>query len=550
MDDVEGYNEMTLAVERAQRARANSHDTPSEHSEHDSVLEVEDELLLKEGYARRPLLHGGPRGLLRRIFSLHLFASAAAAATPTRSSDRSLFRTIFNFPEPGRELRSTAWLDGLRGLAAFEVFVFHYNDGWINRTYAFGYESTSRPDWYYAPFIRTFFTSGDASVCLFFAISGYVLSHKLLILLRRGQHDKLYSSLSSAIFRRAIRLYMPVAVETFLLMLLTRLFGFPKAMPYEAASSFFGEIRTWAQQLANIMLPFQNDPVKMFNHYDGGISWTIPFEYYGSLQTYTGLLFLSRISNFAMRQSLMMCWVAKSFARDEWTSCQFTLGMALADYYLHRDQQHYQPWLRPGPLRSRLFVLLFIFGFILSGLPTLLFADGKNIAHTIYPRPYFDVIIQPLVNLGLYDDRNMDRYLACAASLCCFVAVPEVRFFKRVTESRLVQYLGRISFGLYLCHIFLRAWLEPVKALALSIMSIDPALPAEDTSHLRWFCAYLLFMSVAVVVNLFVAGLFERFLDRPSIKAGKWFEEWCLSKNKASSTDIATWSPTQPFHNW
>ncbi|GAM89944.1 hypothetical protein ANO11243_079840 [Dothideomycetidae sp. 11243] len=542
MGDVEEDREFTHADDLAEHTRAGAHETSAGYH---ALLEVEDGLPLKQNHARRSFLVGGPMALLRWILSLKVSTTAVGAAD---ADDRPFLRSLFNFPEPDLALRSTAWLDGLRGLAAFEVFIFHYDDGWITRTLSFGSgENNSSPEWYYMPFVRTIYTSGDASVCLFFAISGYVLAHNLLVLLRRQEYQKLYWSLTSAIFRRAIRLYMPVLIETFILMLLCRLFGVPKAMPYEDAPSFLAELWEWCRQSTQEMLPQQKEALKMINRYDGGISWTIPLEYYGSLQIYTAVLFLSQIQNFAIRQLLLCMWIAKSFARDDWIAFQFLIGMALADYYLQCAQEDHRPWLQSRKLRSRLFAAIFIFGFYLSGLPPCFFGDKDNIAQTLVPRPYFDWLIQPLAYLGFYDERRMDRYLMCLASLCCLVAVPEVEYLKRIAESRIVQYLGKISFGLYLCHIFIRAWLNPVKLASFWLLGIDAESP-DGVSHLRWFCAYLLFMAVAVIVNCIVAGLFERFLDKPSIRAGKIFEQWCLSKNDSSSLGTRTSLPTHSRH--
>jgi peptidoglycan/LPS O-acetylase OafA/YrhL len=95
-----------------------------------------------------------------------------------------------------------------------------------------------------------------------------------------------------------------------------------------------------------------------------------------------------------------------------------------------------------------------------------------------------------------------------------------------------VQYLGRISFGLYLCHIFLHAWLKPLDWHYKSWVGLDPALMAAEqprSAHSRLFAAYVMSMIPATVVNFIVGGLFERFLDRPSVNAGRRFEEICLA---------------------
>ena len=115
---------------------------------------------------------------------------------------------------PKKLLRRTAWLDGLRGFAAFLVFL-HHNQLWAHDLHgnsvfenSFGYQGRH----YFAalPFIRHFFSGGHFAVAIFFVISGYVLSVKSLSSIQRGQHLVSADSIGSALFRRWIRLYLPL----------------------------------------------------------------------------------------------------------------------------------------------------------------------------------------------------------------------------------------------------------------------------------------------------------------------------------------------------
>ncbi|RMZ78014.1 hypothetical protein DV737_g4086, partial [Chaetothyriales sp. CBS 132003] len=47
-------------------------------------------------------------------------------------------RLVFNYPDPGIKLRNTAWLDALRGLAAFNVFIYHWAEVWIEKEASWG----------------------------------------------------------------------------------------------------------------------------------------------------------------------------------------------------------------------------------------------------------------------------------------------------------------------------------------------------------------------------------------------------------------------------
>ncbi|RMY44018.1 hypothetical protein D0865_10844 [Hortaea werneckii] len=459
---------------------------------------------------------------------------------PTRPGVRGTFRAIFNYPERGISLRDTAWLDGLRGLAAFEVFIFHYIDGWLDRTTPWGHGEHMRPEWYYLPIFRTFYASGDAAVCLFFGISGYVLSYRMLSLLRQRRREKLLTALSSAVFRRAIRLYMPVLIETFILMLLVRLFGLPKPTPYESAPTLFAELKAWCVSFIQLLPPLRYPDRfdKLLNPYDGGISWTIPLEYYGSI-------------------CLAAALAIYGFVKDDWIASQFVMGMIFADYQLERrdavqsqlkDSSH-----KPSRFRSWFLGLLFAFGFYLSGLPGSTHVSDTEVA----PRPFFEWIAQPLTKIGLYSkDRQTDRYILCIAAMFCMISVGETPTLRRLPELRVVQYLGRISFGLYLCHIFVRAWLQPIRQGCLAVVG----LPTDSTDWTksevgggRLFVAYALWMVIATFVNFVVAGQFERFLDRPSVSLGRIVERRCqshasmTSESQLPQTDVSRGSNSQIY---
>jgi peptidoglycan/LPS O-acetylase OafA/YrhL len=138
-----------------------------------------------------------------------------------------------------------------------------------------------------------------------------------------------------------------------------------------------------------------------------------------------------------------------------------------------------------------------------------------------------------LAYYGLYQNRQTDRYLQCLAGFTLLVGVGETPILRRLMETRFVQYLGRISFGLYLCHIFLHALLKPLDKHYVMLVGLDPSVPLpERKESIQLFIAYLLMLIPAMTVNFFVGGCFERFLDKPSVNAGKRFEKWCLSRGK------------------
>jgi peptidoglycan/LPS O-acetylase OafA/YrhL len=465
----------------------------------------------------------------------------ASTSTPAQSSKLSTtVRTIFNYPEPGLKLRSTAWLDGLRGLAAFEVFIYHYAREWVNRDPAWGPTKTDGldPAWYRFPFIRTFYNAGHASVAVFFAISGYVLSHRVLTLCAQQRHEEAYASLSSAIFRRALRLFTPAAIWTFIVMFICWLCDpwLPKPDPYVIEPTLWREIGVWAGKVLDMLLPvnYPDRWTAIMNRYSGNVTWTISLEYYGSLVVYGALLFISRTRSFVVRQSLVYFMVALSFLKDDWIAGQFLLGLAFADRQIHNERIQLSdaaPYAKSSRkfARKAFYYGVFIFGWFLAGLPMVRPKAGKD--ENDFPvesRPFFDIVGQPLAWIGGYHNRQGDQYLYALAGICLLVGIGETNI-KNFMEIRFVQYLGKISFGFYLVHVPIRAWLGALDPIYFGVMGL-PFIPWDKREeNFTLFCVWMLRMGPAILINLIVGGLFERFVDRPLIHFSRRFEQWCLS---------------------
>ena len=149
-----------------------------------------------------------------------------------------------------KQLHKTAYLDGLRGFAAFLVYWQHHQL-WPERARLFygnimenalGYEG--RYFFVCIPGIRTFFTGGHFAVAVFFVISGYVLSTKPISLIYDKNWEKLGDNLASAIFRRWLRLHIPVAVVTFLYLTSWHAFGLWTFAP-EHKATYYEEVVNW-----------------------------------------------------------------------------------------------------------------------------------------------------------------------------------------------------------------------------------------------------------------------------------------------------------------
>lgn len=129
-------------------------------------------------------------------------------------------RPSFLAPSDGKPKKThpTAYLDGMRGMAAFIVVIYHLSSTPFDTDHGWGFEKKNY-DFIKLPFVRLAI-SGSVGVALFFVISGYALSYRPMKLLLNGQTLDGHQALASTLLRRWARLFLPTAVSTFMIMLL------------------------------------------------------------------------------------------------------------------------------------------------------------------------------------------------------------------------------------------------------------------------------------------------------------------------------------------
>src|ERR1700761_5032626 len=103
----------------------------------------------------------------------------------------------------------TAWLDGMRGLASLFVSLYHLRNGYTNSVHIGFGTGSGDSNLFQLPILRLVF-AGPNMVVVFFLVSGYSLTLGAWTTLQTGQTSKCLDRLRSSIFRRYIRLHMPV----------------------------------------------------------------------------------------------------------------------------------------------------------------------------------------------------------------------------------------------------------------------------------------------------------------------------------------------------
>lgn len=423
-----------------------------------------------------------------------------------------------------KPLRKTAYLDGLRGFAALLVYWGHHQlwarDAMhVEKIFenAYGYDNQR----YFAclPIIRTFFSGGHFAVTVFFVISGYVLSSKPLQYIQAGEHLKLGDNLASALFRRWLRLHIPIMCTTFLYMTSWHAFGI--WTDSEHKGTYSEELWNWYCEFKNFTFVFRTGGEAWFSY--SFHVWSIPVEFRGSVIIYTALLAFSRCT----RNARLWCQVGLiyyfMYIVDGWFGAMFMMGMLLCDLDLLAAGNNL-----PGiftilePYKSPIYYVLFVTSLLLGGVPSS--SSNLQILRES-PGWYYLSYLKPQ---AVFDFKWF--FLFWAATFLV-VSIPRIPWLKAFFELRPNQYLGRISFAFYLVHgpilwtladrlYVATGWSREIHAIgAPNWINI---FPLSKRGPLGLELSFLVPHLIVLPFTLWVAELVTRLIDEPTVRFSQW----------------------------
>lgn len=231
------------------------------------------------------------------------------AVTPTL-----IRHLVLHEPRRPYEVTPTSWMDGIRGLCALFVLNFHFI--WAFSYFAMlGYHTPNKPgteSWVYLATLPplNFTFDGNTAVIVFFAISGYVCSLKALRQMHSAQHDVVLKTLSSSIFRRGFRLFLPAGAMMLISAILAHCYAFSLTEPMFTSKqradwlggstsemnlprlpTWIAQLDFWRFELLGLINIWKENAYSP--KHDPHL-WTVPYEYRMSLHVYAALLGLAR----------------------------------------------------------------------------------------------------------------------------------------------------------------------------------------------------------------------------------------------------------------
>ena len=431
---------------------------------------------------------------------------------------------------PKKSEGSTAFLDGLRGLAALSVFIQHYIGGFDANAHEHGFGEKGK--YYYIasfPFLRLVFSGGSAAVAIFFVLSGYVLSKSPLRLLRNGGGKRYPSimSLVSATVRRPMRLYMPPLGVTFTFALLLHApFGImPEQLWPQPQKTLAAEIANWFFECAKFFNPFRTHGSNQAWFPYSLVVWTIPIELKGSILIY-GLtavyVLIGSSRSLTLTMALLTISVVGLLQSGYWTMACFIAGLVLSfvDVYaldtsllFHRFTQRAQSTIWHVAILAGLYLL----------------SQPAHAGHPAYSLDTPGWHTLTLLTPSAYDKDQYYRYWHSWGAWLLVYSTLRIQWLQTFLNTRPLRYLGKVSFMLYLIHLPILAILGGRVARIFGNAPQDPSEKAwyDNLLYIPDFgpsgpsSRFIASVAVLLPVCLALSHLGTKVLDEPSVRIGK-----------------------------
>ncbi|KAF5025208.1 hypothetical protein F66182_2674 [Fusarium sp. NRRL 66182] len=427
------------------------------------------------------------------------------------------------------KLSPTAYLDGMRGVAALVVLFCHF----FYQAFVIAKGWGCDGDHYNIlklPILRLWF-QGPPAVCLFFVISGYALSYRPLKLIRSRSTQDFSTTMSSLVFRRGIRLYLPTAISTLMIVCFIRLgiyewtreFALDRTYmrnvrePHPARlTTTYAQLVDWARDMFKFVHVFGWKTHGGSTNYDQHL-WTIPVEFRCSLY-----LFLTLMATARLRTHCRFITVAGTmlftYRNSRWEFLMFLCGMVLAEVDLIRGAHISPPALpveeKTQPARRRWYQTVFWTAFSVVALYFMSQPDqgGDRTPGWVY--------LTSLIPKWWTAEKY--RYWQCTGAVMFVLAVSRSASWQRVFNSPYVQYLGKISYALYLMHgpaIHTIGYLFEKWAYSLT-----------GTEGHQFTAGFILSSFFVIPTVFWWADIFWRAVDIPTVKFAKWWENKLIVK--------------------
>ncbi len=368
------------------------------------------------------------------------------------------------------------YLDSLRGVAALIVVIHHY----LLLFYPYtvygkqaGYTQHFRFEniFFYPPF--GLINAGRFAICLFFILSGYVLSFNNL-----GVPGRTANILAS-IVKRPIRLGGIVIFSIICGAALWYWGLFANNLVATITTSkWFGHCWSHKFDFHRLFFILRTSMFSRGMVYNPPL-WTIKIELYGSMLVFVYTLLFGRFKYRLLVAVFLIILLRDSLYQG------FVIGLCLADLKKNYNIQKFtaRAWATKF---HWLIIVVFVY---LSSYPA--FVNKEFLQKTVYTY--------------LPDSKYLGTSYPMLSALLVFILVLSSGWAKKILNNKIFLYIGTISYAIYAMHFLIIGSLSSWLFLALQ----DP---------IGYIPAFLVVFLSTIPVIIITAHFVTMYIDKPSIK--------------------------------
>jgi peptidoglycan/LPS O-acetylase OafA/YrhL len=375
-----------------------------------------------------------------------------------------------------------AYLDGIRGVAAFMVFLHHFFLAFYIGFYIPDSGQSHLHGWEvkYGQSVFSVFSNGHFAVCVFFVLSGYVLSRKYV------QANELNLLVSGA-QRRFLRLYIPIAAVMILafILMVTNCYHSQALSRVTHSEIWIGEDPEPPHVFMRLLQCLLYKTMFLGDNVFDTSLWTISTEFYGSMFVFAflGLTHKTRNRLTMLFLALVVAFFMKTIL------AAFIFGISLN--YIEKVKFESNKFLSNG-----FAALLLLVSLLLGSFPTT-----TEIRGTIFEN----------MPQWLYAYNFWFHTIGAILLVLAFVVSSWLQYF---ISLRLFRFMGYISFSFYLLH--------PV-----IIFTFSSALFLSVFGYLGYNAGVAVVFLCTLALCLLLSYFMTKYVDEPGNRFAKYvYERW------------------------
>ncbi|PVH87096.1 hypothetical protein DL98DRAFT_406149 [Cadophora sp. DSE1049] len=426
-------------------------------------------------------------------------------------------------PHIAAQRASTDCLDGLRGVAAFVVMIFHYTQyAYPRLRQVYGFEG--RYHLVQLPIIKLWF-SGGFMVFLFFVISGYVLSARAIRLMVQEKRSGILKVLSSMTFRRVVRLGLPSFVASFIGFIFHRL-GLRGKPTNEYQPGLVNDTKYYLSSLCKLFTFYAWGPYQIWHLPP---LWSIAVEFRCSMVLFLILLGIAhcrRVPRLVVEGLILV----DNIIHDRWDMACFMFGLIIAEIHIYsqekanleedehkksiRDTSDLPAWQTGedrGLVKFGLWAI-FVVGLYLGSVPTEGTCETPGYQTLCkltrsFPEPW--------------------RYIALPGSFLVIFSIVFLPTLQKPLASPLARYMGRLGYAVYLVHELVNMTLGGrIREFGWAVFGKEGA---------GYHVGFVVGLCIFVALCVWLADMFMRAVDIPAVHFAKWLEGQCFVRSYDNS---------------